>query len=119
MKVDWNLILKLNRNNRYPQGAGYKTGGASQEAAEKINRKLKKVQQQVYDAMKAYFPNGASPDMLADKTGIDRQTVASRFTELTSYGYLVKTDRRAKTLKGQSCHIWQLNACNSTQNKDN
>lgn len=100
MQIDWSKIRAYNGR------AGFRDDNTSREAASKIDAKLKPLQKTVYEAFKA-FPSGAHPDMIAQHTGIDRQTVKSRFTELTDAGLLVKTKRRGKTIKGSACAIWE------------
>ena len=118
MALDWNLILKLNRNNRYPQGAGYKTGGASQEAAEKINPKRGILHDKVKQALRlAGTPLTA--EAVAYWAGISTPTAKARLSELKNDGEVIKLKERGTTELGSSCHKWALNACNSTQNKDN
>ncbi len=96
MQINWSNI------RAYNGGAGYKD--TSKQAADKINRKLGVLHKQVLEGFERVTE--ATPDQMAAITGLDRQTVKSRFTELTNDGYLVKTDKRGKTIKGSSCAIW-------------
>lgn len=116
--LDWSVILTKTTALSYPDAAGYKTGGASQEAADKINPKRGKLHDLVLKAL-AYFPKGATADQIADFLERHRDAIKPRLSELKAMGLVEKTSERGLTELGGSCHKWQLNACNLTQNGDN
>lgn len=96
MQINWSNI------RAYNGGAGYQD--TSKQAADKINRKLGILHKEI---LRAFEDCGAfTPDEMATHTGLDRQTVKSRFTELTNDGYLFKTGHRGVTVKGSSCCVW-------------
>ncbi len=122
MGLDWKPILEATGNlmqyARYPDAAGYKTGGASQEAAEKINPKRGKLHEKVKHTLKqAQIPLTA--EEVARLGGMSIPTAKARLSELKNAGEVIKLKERGVTELGGSCHKWQLNACNLTENGDN
>ena len=120
MKVDWNLILKLNRNNRYPDHAGYTDNAGSKDAAEMFEPQAE-IHRQVLREWFRKNPQGGNPKLIAISLGMEDAALSfrSRCTELTDKEFLVKTDLRTELPSGIMGAVYQLNACNSTQNKDN
>ncbi len=98
MQINWSNI------RAYNGGAGYQD--TSRQAANKINRKLGVLHKEILDMFALYQAIAFTPDEMASLTGLDRQTVKSRFTELTNDGYLFKTGQRGVTIKGSSCCMW-------------
>lgn len=93
----------------YPNAAGHKTGGASQEAAEKINPKRGKLHKKVKDAIRlARIPLTA--EEVAKLGGMSIPTAKARLSELKNDGEVVKLDERGITELGGSCHKWALSA---------
>jgi len=115
MGLNWQTIIEATGYNhaRYPDGAGFKTGGASQEAAQKINPKRGKLHEQVKHALRlAETPLTA--EEVARLGGISIPTAKARLSELKNAGEVVKLKERGVTELGSSCHKWALNACNLT-----
>jgi predicted HTH transcriptional regulator len=105
MKVDWNLILKLNRNNRYPHSAGFQKDDCSKEAAHNVNRTLSERQKLVFNALKSHA-NGATSEEIAQALDKPALSVKPRLTELLLMGKIRKSGKKGKTQLGGNCHIW-------------
>jgi len=92
----------------YPDAAGFKEkGGASQEAAARLNPVLKKNQQEALDA----FHRAARPvtaDELAELMGKTIVSVRPRVSELRRLGKIVSTGERRASSFGQPATVWML-----------
>jgi hypothetical protein len=102
----------------YPNAAGHKGGGASKEAAERINPKRGILHERVKDALRlAETPLTA--EEVARLGGMSIPTAKARLSELKNDGEVLKLDERGVTELGGSCHKWALNTCNLTENNYN
>ena len=79
----------------YPNAAWHKgEAETGREAAEAINKKLGRLQRQVFDAVKVRGANGLTPEEAADLLSIDRVSVQPRFSELKAKGLIADSGKR-------------------------
>lgn len=89
----------------YPDTPGFKTGGASREAAEAIADKVPTLRERVLDAYHEYGPMTA--DECAEVLGELFISVRPRVSELHRMGLLTKTDRMKVGPWGSNQHLFE------------
>ena len=90
----------------YPQTAGYKASGPSQEAAE--NTPAETLRDEVMEALRRHGP--MTSDEIANK--IDRSILAvrPRCSELYRLGKVTDTGMRRKNESGHTATVWKENS---------
>lgn len=94
---------------RYPDVPGAKVPGTSQEAAEKVSKRVAYLQGKCLEALRAHGPLTA--DEIAGKVGESILSIRPRLSELVSdeYGNQVeKTKERRKNISGCSATVWRV-----------
>lgn len=90
----------------YPTHAGFKTPGASQEAAERITASGKRNKLQLA-ILKLYETRiGITPDEAAEMIGCSVHNARSRFSELKAASILLKTDLMRTSKFGMNQHAY-------------
>ncbi len=88
----------------YPEAAGYKTSGTSQEAAATVPAAF--LREEVRRCLATHFPMTA--DECAATLQIDRLSIRPRFTELQRTGEVVDTGERRRNASGKRARVWRL-----------
>jgi predicted HTH transcriptional regulator len=94
---------------RYPEVPGHKVPGPSQDAAEKVSKRVAYLQGKCLEALRVHGPLTA--DEIAEKVGESILSIRPRLSELVSeeYGRQVeKTKERRKNISGCSATVWRL-----------
>ena len=91
--------------DRYPSVPGFKTGGASRDAAEAIKERAPTIRARVLALVKA-CPNGLTADECAAELGLSILATRPRFSELYETGWIIKTGIRRKNDSGMTAHVW-------------
>jgi hypothetical protein len=89
----------------YPDRAGFKTTGPSEDAAQAITGAAKLLREQVLQVIAA-APNGLSADDVADRLNRSVLSVRPRVSELRRLGEIRPSDRRTKNQSGMTATIW-------------
>lgn len=119
--LDWSNILRKTGEHyrkKYPNAAGYKDSDCSKEAALHVNRKLRKRQEEVLNALRKCF-NGATSEEIALMVGRPALSIKPRLSELLKLGLVRKSGRKGKTELGGNCTIWEIMPCNITEKGNN
>jgi len=90
---------------RYPDVAGFKAPGPSEQAANTISGTAKTLREQVLKTI-SEAPAGLSADAVADRLGKSVLSVRPRVSELRRLGEIRPTTQRAKNQSGMSATIW-------------
>lgn len=88
---------------RYPDGAGWKAPGPSQEAAETTD--ADRIRERVYRWLRANGPHTA--DETATGLGLSVLTARPRLSELLAHGRLVDTGDRRLNVSGKRATVWK------------
>lgn len=89
----------------YPQVPGFKAGGASQEAAERIAPTARIVRAQVLQRFVEAYPGGLTADEVAANLKLSVLTVRPRVSELRRDGRLIVTGERRMNRSGMSATV--------------
>jgi len=89
---------------RYPDLPGAKVPGPSQEAAEKVSKRVAYLQGKCLEALRAHGPLTA--DEIAEKVGETILSIRPRCSELKRAGRIIKTPARRKNVSGCSATVW-------------
>jgi hypothetical protein len=92
---------------QYPDGAGFKSNGPSQEAAQAIERTAKTLRDQVLRTFQQ-SPQGLTADAVADRLGKSILSVRPRVSELHRQGEIRPAGDRGKNDSGMSATIWVI-----------
>lgn len=90
----------------YPSSPGYKTGGASRQAAKRIAPKAATLRDRVLSMFQAHGPMTA--DQCAERMGASILSIRPRVTELSKLGKLTKLDRMQPGQFGANQHLYQV-----------
>lgn len=102
----WFLGVDKVGSMTYPNNVGYKGGGASKEAAQKVDKGAKNELQGLIVQYLLQHMEGINPDAFPHQSGNSVHSVRSRFSELAAKGLIYKTERRGKSFTGMSQHIY-------------
>lgn len=91
---------------RYPESPGFKSPGPSQEAAEKVSKRVAYLQGKCLEALRVHGPLTA--DEIADKAKESILSIRPRCSELKRAGRIQKTDARRLNVSGCSATVWRL-----------
>lgn len=91
---------------RYPDVPGAKVPGTSQEAAEKVSKRVAYLQGKCLEALRTHGPLTA--DEIADKVGETILSIRPRCSELKRAGKIQKTDARRLNISGCSATVWRV-----------
>ena len=91
---------------RYPESPGFKSPGPSQEAAEKVSKRVAYLQGKCLEALRTHGPLTA--DEIADKVGETILSIRPRCSELKRAGRIIKTDARRLNVSGCSATVWRV-----------
>ncbi len=91
---------------RYPDVPGAKAPGPSQEAAEKVSKRVAYLQGKCLEALRTHGPLTA--DEIAEKVGETILSIRPRCSELKRAGRIQKTDARRLNISGCSATVWRL-----------
>lgn len=91
----------------YPDNPGFKSAGASQEAAQAIAGHAKTLRARVLGEI-ASTPAGLSADAVADRLGASILSVRPRVSELHRSGEIRKSQERAKNESGMAAAVWVI-----------
>ena len=90
----------------YPDAPGWKTDGASKEAALKIKAKAPTLRERV---LEAYHAHGRmTADQCAERLGLSILSIRPRVTELFRQGKLEKLDRMITGPHGARQHFYRI-----------
>jgi hypothetical protein len=89
----------------YPEQAGFKSSGPSEEAARIIDRTARSLRDQVLKII-ADSPAGLSADSVADQLGRSVLSVRPRVAELHRLGEIRPTMYRVKNASGLNATVW-------------
>jgi hypothetical protein len=89
----------------YPETAGFKSRGASAEAARRISGSVAKLRDRIVDEL---LKNGNSTaDEMAVRLNASPLMVRPRFSELRSAGRIAPTGERRRNPSGMSATVWR------------
>jgi predicted ArsR family transcriptional regulator len=91
---------------RYPDVPGAKAPGTSQEAAEKVSKRVAYLQGKCLEALRTHGPLTA--DEIAEKVGETILSIRPRCSELKRAGEIQKTVARRKNISGCSATVWRI-----------
>lgn len=91
---------------RYPDVPGAKVPGPSQEAAEKVSKRVAYLQSKCLEALRTHGPLTA--DEIAEKVGETILSIRPRCSELKRNGKIQKTDARRLNISGCSATVWRI-----------
>lgn len=91
--------------DEYPHAPGFKTDGASQEAAERIAPSARIIRAQVLQRFVNAYPNGLTADEVAAGLKLSVLTVRPRVSELRRDGRLIVTGERRMNRSGMSATV--------------
>jgi hypothetical protein len=89
----------------YPQTAGYKTPGTSEDAARAITPKTSTLRDDVLTIL-SFYPQGLTPDEAARIIGRDILSIRPRFSELAQMGLIRDSGKRHRNASGKSAVVW-------------
>ena len=92
---------------QYPDHAGFKVSGPSEQAAVAINRTAKTLRDQVLRTFQQ-APRGLTADAVADRLGKSILSVRPRVSELRRRGEIRPASHRGKNDSGLSATIWVI-----------
>lgn len=90
----------------YPEAPGYKTGGASKQAAKRIAPKATTLRDRVLSVFQSHGPMTA--DQCAERMGASILSIRPRVTELSKLGKLRKLDKMTAGQFGANQHLYQV-----------
>lgn len=88
----------------YPLAAGYKTGGTSKEAADKVDAAY--LQRKVMAIMELH-PEGLTADECAGLLRMSILSIRPRFTELKQMGKITDTGERRLNDSGRRANVYR------------
>jgi predicted transcriptional regulator len=91
----------------YPDAAGFKVTGPSEQAAEAISGTANKMRAAVL-AQFAQYPGGATADEVARDLNLSVLSVRPRVSELNRGGEIRQTGARRKNESGMTATVWQI-----------
>lgn len=91
--------------DRYPRSPGFKTGGASRDAAHAMKPRAPTLRDRILAAFPAP-PAGLTADEAATAVGSTPFAARPRLTELWELGLIEKTLLRRANISGASAHVW-------------
>jgi predicted HTH transcriptional regulator len=91
---------------RYPDVPGAKVPGPSEEAAEKVSKRVAYLQGKCLEALRTHGPLTA--DEIAEKVGETILSIRPRCSELKRAGKIQKTDARRLNISGCSATVWRI-----------
>lgn len=90
--------------DRYPHAPGAKTGGTSQEAADKTKRRAPLLRNLCLDLLIA--STGLTADEVAGRAGFSVLSIRPRLTELRALGLIKDSGERRKNASGHRAAVW-------------
>jgi hypothetical protein len=91
----------------YPDRPGFKTEGASQEAAKRVANYSATMRRKVLDKLREH-PAGLTADELAGNLEISPLSARPRLSELRRPGEIVSTGERRKNESGMTATVWKI-----------
>jgi hypothetical protein len=91
----------------YPQRPGFKSYGASQEAAAHVAGTASRLRAMVLEELRLW-PAGCTADELAKLLQRDRLSIRPRLSELKAAGKIVATGERRHNESGMSASVWRV-----------
>ena len=85
---------------------GFKSPGPSQDAAEKVSKRVAYLQGKCLEALRIHGPLTA--DEIAEKAGETILSIRPRCSELKRAGRIIKTDARRLNVSGCSATVWRI-----------
>lgn len=92
----------------YPDQVGHRGVDTSIEAAEALQPMLGRLQQLTYDTVAAAGWHGCTANELAYITGLPREAIQPRTSELRKQGRIVDSRRRRENPNGKRVIVWTL-----------
>lgn len=92
---------------KYPNSPGWKSHGASRDAAMSIKSHAKTVRDRVHGLLVDRHPSSYTADEIADALGENILTVRPRVSELYGKGLVEPADERRKNSSGMSAQCWR------------
>lgn len=91
----------------YSTGPGFKTRGASEDAAKTVGGMASKLRADVLVQFAAY-PGGATADEIARDLNLSVLSVRPRVSELNRTGKIEQTGARRKNNSGMTATVWRI-----------
>jgi hypothetical protein len=91
----------------YPSSPGWKSTGASRDAARNIAGRARTVRDRVHNFLKDRYPSAYSADEIASQLGESVLTIRPRVSELGRSGEIEAATERRKNASGMSAHCWR------------
>ena len=89
----------------YPDAPGFKVGGTSEEAAQRVTRLAGKLFKPILQEFMAAGQRGLTADQAAQRIGVSVLSMRPRISELKHLGYLSYTGVRAENESGMTANI--------------
>jgi hypothetical protein len=96
---------ELPRASSYPQTPGFKSRGASQEAAQHVAGAASRLRAAVLAELRRW-PGGRTADEIAISMQRSPLSVRPRISELRAMGQVVATGERRRNESGMSASVW-------------